>query len=173
VTTTPANPQSVVAESEIDDGWSLEPEPGPQSVSRKPVLAPLRLIPKGSLPAIPGLEDGFALPPVGELAQGTEPEADSPVVAEAERDLVFKAGRVLATKANAERAMLAKANIERVFAKLRATEPSAGEPVDDFSDDERAFFSAGDELASNAVTVEELVDIADKELSFWQRFWKR
>jgi len=42
-----------------------------------------------------------------------------------------------------------------------------------FSEAECAFFDEGEQLAAEAMTVEQLLDVAEEELSFWQRLWRK
>ncbi len=60
----------------------------------------------------------------------------------------------------------------------RGTQPESEsqemEAASSFSEIERAFFDEGDQLAKKkSITIEEFVSSADRELSFWQRFWRR
>ncbi len=45
--------------------------------------------------------------------------------------------------------------------------------IDPFTEAERAFFTEGEELASQSTKIDELVDVGERELPFWQRFWRR
>ena len=93
-----------------------------------------------------------------------------PGVADGVSDGALLAAEPMRELAQGTRPDIEPAPVEDSSAPIEAQASAA-----DFSEAELAFFAVGDQLEreGGAKAVEEFVDLADRELSFWQRFWRR
>jgi hypothetical protein len=131
------------------EGWSLEnPAPAPAAEPSKPTL---ELAPELVAEPEPVPEPALELAPVAEPVAEPQPEP-SPSASDSFRDLMHAA-------------------LDEAFADGWALADDS--EAEDLSDEEEAFFAAGEAMADAMTTIECEVGTYREEPSFWQRLWRR
>jgi hypothetical protein len=174
--------------TEVDDGWSLGSEDPKKAIDPSAETRKLQSMPRLATP-ITEEADGYSLA-TARTIELPKPALGSPL------PTLKRANDPAAETQNLKKPVpsyWSEASLPRPMARLaEGTVPEHHPPADlrhdgesreiksdgpendgGFSEADRAFFAEGEALASKKITVEEFVDLADRELSFWQRFWRR